>query len=184
MLLYKLLDDYEGLMLIGSSSTFQLIRQIALDVDSRTPLLDNKEDGTPLSVLAYEARKTYEHKREVIPPPEGCLNCDTSYGVKIVWPILLAQTRLLRMSLAYIDHGKRHQAITYALEAAVEDGLKEAFQDEAHNIIYRLDSLTTGQELDALLDTASLFLSWNKQQRKQKLVELFIPGWMTDSNHF
>ena len=37
------------------------------------------------------------------------------YGVQILWPVLLLQQRLLRASLAYIDHGRRHQAIISTL---------------------------------------------------------------------
>ena len=176
MLHYKLLDDCRGLMLIGDDSALSLLHEIAMDVDRRTPLLHNKDDGTPLSVLAYEVRKAYEHKREVIPQPVELPHLGMLFGVEIIWTTLLAQQRLLRMSLAYIDHSKRHQAITYALEAVVEDGLKEAFGDDAQAIISRLDCMLA-PELDALLESGERFLAWDGPQRKQHLIDLLAPQW-------
>lgn len=178
MLLYRLLDDCKGLMLIGDHSSLSLLHEIALDVDRRTPLLHNKDDGTPLSALAYEARKAYEHQREVIPAPIELPRLGTLCGVEMIWPTLLAQQKLLRMSLAYIDHGKRHQAITYALEAAVEDGLKDALGDDAQVIIRQLDCMLA-TELDALLESSERFLAWDGPQRKRHLIDLLAPKWLT-----
>lgn len=177
MLTHQLLDDCKGLLLIGDHSSLSLLHEIALDVDRRTPLLNNQDDGTPLSVLAHAARKAYEHKREVIQPPAEFPHIGALFGVEIVWPALLAQQRLLRLSLAYIDHGKRHQAITYALEAVVEDGLKEAFGDEAQTILNQVDRMLE-DELDALIDGNEKFLSWDAVQRKRHLVDLLAPNWL------
>ncbi len=182
MLLYRLLDGHKGLLLMGDHTTMAMLREIALDVDLRTPLLQNKDDGTPLSALAYEARKAYEHKREVIHAPEELPNQGPLCGVEMFWPSLLAQQRLLRMSLAYIDHGKRHQAITYALEAVVEDGLKDAFGDDAQSILRQVDSLLA-PELDALLDKCECFLSWSATQRRQQLMNLLAPQWLINTDH-
>jgi hypothetical protein len=177
MLSYRLLDDCEGLMLIGDYSSLALLHEIAMDVDRRTPLLHNKDDGTALSALAYDIRKAYEHKREVISPPEDFSHMGTLYGVGIIWPSLLAQQRLLRMSLSYIDHGKRHQAITYALEAVVEDGLKEAFGDAAQNIMEQLDAMPP-TDLVGMEDSFERFLAWDAAQRKRHLIDLLVPAWI------
>jgi hypothetical protein len=177
MLSYQLLDDCEGLMLIGDHSSMALLREIALDVDRRSPLSCNKVDGTALSSLAYDVRKAYEHQREVFPPPQGFEHTGVMCGVGIIWPALLAQQRLLRMSLGYIDHGKRHQAITYALEAVVEDGLKEAFGDDASSIMKQLDVMLP-DELDGLVDHGEKFLAWDAVQRKRHLIDLLVPGWI------
>lgn len=177
MLTYELLDDCEGLILIGDHSSLSLLHEIAMDVDRRTPLLENKDDGTPLSVLAYDVRKAYEHKREVIPPPADFPQVGTLCGVEVIWPTLLAQQRLLRLSLAYVDHGKRHQAIAYALEAVVEDGLREAYEDDAQDILYQLNCMLPS-ELDGLLEGGEKFLSWDASQRRRHLIDLFAPKWL------
>ena len=181
MLTYRLLDDCEGLMLIGDHSTLSLLREVALDVDRRTPLLQNKDDGTPLSVLAYDARKAYEHKREVIPPPEEFPQMGTLCGVEIIWPALLAQQRLLRLSLAYIDHGKHHQAIAYALEAVVEDGLKEAYGEDAQDILHQVNCMLPN-ELDGLLEGNERFLGWDEPQRRRHLIDLLAPRWPDEAD--
>src|SRR3546814_8328701 len=59
----------------------------------------------------------------------------TRYGVQILWPVLLVQHRMLRVSLGYLDHAKRHQAITYALEAVIEEGLREDFGSQGQAVI-------------------------------------------------
>lgn len=47
------------------------------------------------------------------------------YGVLILWPVLWLQHRLLRRSLAFLDDRAKSQAITYALEAVIDDALRE-----------------------------------------------------------
>ena len=111
--------------------------------------------------------------------PEELPNQGPLCGVEMFWPSLLAQQRLLRMSLAYIDHGKRHQAIAYALEAVVEDGLKDAFGDEAQDIIRQVDGMFA-PELDALIDGCEQFLSCDASQRKRQLMDLLAPQWLAN----
>lgn len=47
------------------------------------------------------------------------------YGVRILWPVLWLQHRLLKRSLAFLDDRAKSQAITYALEAVIDDALRE-----------------------------------------------------------
>lgn len=47
------------------------------------------------------------------------------YGVRILWPVLWLQHRLLRRSLAFLDDRAKSQATTYALEAVIDDALRE-----------------------------------------------------------
>lgn len=177
MLFYQLLDDCEGLVLMGDYSSLKCLHAVLLDVESRTPLLRHKEDGTALSSLAYEVRKAYEQMRERIQPPELLPERGVLFGVGEHWLVLLAASRLLRISLGYIDHDKRTQAITYALEAVLEDGMKEAFGDDAHGIKAHLEAMSP-DELNGLGLHVEQFLAWNAEQRKRYLGSLLAPSWV------
>ena len=80
-------------------------------------------------------RKAYERQREVIRPPKHFKEIDVRYGVQILWPVLMLQHRLLRQSLAFLNHTAKTQAITYVLEAVIEDGLRDDFGTQAAHII-------------------------------------------------
>lgn len=77
--------------------------------------------------LAYDARKAYERQRDMVEPPEHSEEIGIRYGVRILWPVLLLQHRMLRSSLAYLNHTAKTQAIAYALEAIIEEALLEDF---------------------------------------------------------
>lgn len=85
--------------------------------------------------LAYDARKAYEQQREVLQPPQHCEAMGVRYGVKILWPVLLLQHRMLRLSLAFLSHSAKTQAIAYALEAIIEEALREGFGAQAGSVI-------------------------------------------------
>lgn len=53
------------------------------------------------------------------------------YGVRILWPVLWLQHRLLRRSLAFLDDRAKSQAITYALDAVIDDALREDLGTQA-----------------------------------------------------
>ncbi|WP_041694721.1 MULTISPECIES: hypothetical protein [Rhizobium/Agrobacterium group] len=53
------------------------------------------------------------------------------YGVLILWPVLWLQRRLLRRSLAFLDDRAKSQTITYALDAVIDDALREDLGTQA-----------------------------------------------------
>ena len=90
------------------------------------------------------------------------------------WPVLLPQQRMLRESLAWIDHGKKYQAITYALEAVIEEALREDFGSREPAVTeawQRLDPAHPGF-FERLHTRGALFCSWTKSQRRQLLPSL------------
>jgi hypothetical protein len=98
----------------------------------------------------------------------------TRYGTQILWPVILVQQRVLRGSLAYLDHSRKHQAITYALEAVVEDALTEDFGRQGAAAVerwQRLDLLDRDL-LDKLYSRGAIFCSWTKAERKRRFLDL------------
>lgn len=168
MLSHQLLKNHAGLLLVGDYDSLHCLNEVIHDVNDRSPLIAEK-DG-PFLGLAYDVRKAYEQEREILAPPPDMAAMGPRYGVQILWPVLLLQQRLLRVSLAYIDHGRRHQAITYALEAVIEDGLREDFPAEGDRLVSLWQHLDPAfPSVFAKLDSAgALFLSWTKAERKRR----------------
>lgn len=183
MLSNQLLKNHAGLLLVGDYDSLQCLHEVIHDVNDRSPLI-TAEDGSFLG-LAYDVRKAFEQEREILNPPPGMAAMGPRYGVQILWPVLLLQQRMLRASLAYIDHGRRHQAITYALEAVIEDGLREDFPADGDRLVSLWQHLDPAfPSVFAELDSAgALFLLWSKAERKRRfgaLLESLDP--MYDSN--
>ena len=172
MLSYKLLKNRAGLLLIGDYTSLQCLHEVVHDINERSPLIADKE-GAFLG-LAYEVRKAFERQRQVLKPAKGYEEMGVRYGAELLWPVLLLQQRLLRQSLGYVDHGKGHQAMAYALEAVIEDGLKEDFGIAGESVIARWQriDMTHPDVLPKLDSRGGIFCSWTKAQRTKRFVEL------------
>lgn len=174
MLSYQLLNNHAGLLLVGDYTSLRWLHEVVHDVNKRSPLI--KEEDGPFLGLAYDVRKAYEQQREILPPPQGYEEMGARYGVKILWPVLLLQQRMLRVLLGYLDHSKRHQAITYALEAVIEEGLQEDFGPDGQTMIdlwQRLDPAHPGA-FDKLDSRGAIFCSWTKAERKRCFAALLV----------
>ena len=125
MLKYALLKNHAGILLQGDFETLESLHGTIHDVNERSPLIRNKE-GAFLG-LAYDIRKAFEGQRKKLKPPEWRPEIGPRFGVEILWPVLLIQSRMLRASMAYIDTGKCAQANAYALENVIEWALKSDF---------------------------------------------------------
>lgn len=172
MLSYQLLKNRAGLLLVGDYTSLQGLHEVVHDINERSPLITDKE-GAFLG-LAYDVRKAYERQRQVLKPAKGFAEIGVRYGVEILWPVLLVQQRMLRQSLGYMDHGKGHQAMAYALEAVIEEGLKEDFGGESARIIalwQRID-MTHPDVLPKLDSRGAIFCSWTKAERTKRFADL------------
>lgn len=159
-------------MLIGDHTSLRWLHEVVHDINDRSPLVRDKE-GMFLA-LAYDVRKAYERQREILEPSEHCEETGSQYGVRILWPVLLLQQRMLRSSLAYVDHTAKSQAITYALEAIIEEALHEDFQAQGKDVIagwQRIDPAHRGV-FDLLQSRGGIFCSWSKAERQRKFLQL------------
>ena len=73
--------------------------------------------------FAYDLRKAYEGKREVVERGFDFLDKATYRGVPIYWPYYLAYLRLLRQCAARTNTLRWHQGVLYQLEGLVEQAL-------------------------------------------------------------
>lgn len=107
LLSYRLLKNHAGILLIGDYTSLRWLHEVVHDVNERSPLVRDKE-GMFLG-LAYDVRKAYERQREIIQPPAHHQEMGVRYGVQILWPVLLLQHRMLRLSLAFLTIRARHR---------------------------------------------------------------------------
>lgn len=73
-----------------------------------------------------------------------------------------------------MDHSRKHQAITYALEAVIEAALRQDFGLQGETAIalwQRLDPSFPGV-FEKLNSRGALFSSWNKTKRKKYFLNL------------
>jgi hypothetical protein len=173
VLAYRLLKNHAGILLMGDYASLRELHEIVHDVNERSPLI--REDDGPFLGLAYDVRKAYEQQREILRPPEGYEEIGVRYGVEILWPVLLVQQRMLRVSLGYLDHSRRHQAITYALEAAIEAGLREDFGAQGQTMVDHWLRLDPTPDIFEKLDSrGAMFCSWSKAERERRFASLLL----------
>ncbi|GEC33921.1 hypothetical protein N181_29300 [Sinorhizobium fredii USDA 205] len=172
MLSYHLLKNHAGVLLIGDYTSLRWLHEVVHDVNERSPLVTDKE-GMFLS-LAYDVRKAYEQQREVLQPPQHYEEMGVRFGVKILWPVLLLQHRLLRLSLAFLNHSAKTQAIAYALEAIIDEALREDFGAQAERAVALWQRLNPAQPsvFEMLQSRGAIFCSWTKSQRKANFLQL------------
>ena len=172
MLSYSLLKNHAGILLVGDYTSLVALHEVVHDVNERSPIVKDKE-GSFLG-LAYDVRKAYERQREVIQPPKHIEEIGVRYGVQILWPVLMLQQRLLRQSLAFLNHTAKTQTIAYALEAVIEDALREDFGAQAGHIIDLWQRLDPAQSevFDMIDSRGAIFCSWTKAQRKAGFAQL------------
>lgn len=98
----------------------------------------------------------------------------TRYGVALLWPQILVHARILRVSLAYMDHGPSHQALTYALEAVLHDAIDDVIASDAGSIKdawQMIDPVVPTTE-EWLESRSAAFYSWAGDRRKASLAGL------------
>lgn len=172
MLSYSLLKNHAGILLASDYNSLKALHEVVHEVNERSPLWKDKE-GMFLG-LAYDVRKAYEGQRKTIQPPEHFPEIGPNFGVEVLWPVILVQSRMLRASLAFIDSTKRHQAIAYNLEAVIEDALREAFGPNAPVLIEQWERINPCHPWpEAKLGSrAAAYCSMTKAERREHLVDL------------
>lgn len=172
MLTYELLKNHTGILLCGDYHTLQTLHKVVHEINDLSPIIRDKE-GSFLA-LAYDARKAYEGQRRVIKPPKHYAEIGIRYGVEILWPVLLAQARMLRASLACFDSTKLQQSMAYALESVIEEAIDNDFGKDGRLIRERWMRIDPSvQDLEHKMDTRGIqFSAWTKAQRKTRFAGL------------
>ena len=173
MLTYTLLKNHAGVLVTGDYQTLKSLHEVIHDVNERSPLVKYKE-GSFLG-LAYDLRKAFDGKRRSLKAPEGYPEIGPRFGVEVLWPVLLWQSRVLRTSMAFIDTTKHMQAHAYALEAIIEAALRDDFGgDIGANVITEWERIDPNHpHSEAVLSgRGAVFCSWSKAKRKSGIAGL------------
>ena len=172
MLNFGLSKSSAGITLIGDYLTLRDLHQVIHDVNEQATVIADKE-GLFIA-LAYDIRKAYEGHREIIEPPKQRPEIGRRFGVRILWPVLICQTSLLRGALAFMPSNRIHQAYAYLLEDIVDGALKADFADNAGEITNAMARLTLlcNSNLKKLDARGAIFCSWTKKERKLRLASL------------
>ena len=172
MLSYSLLKNHAGIVLSGDFNSLKALHEVIHQVNDKSPIIKDKE-GTFLG-LAYDVRKAYEQQRKIIKPPEHYPEIGTRFGVEVLWPVILVQSRMLRASMAFIETTKWHQTMAYCLEAVLESALKDDFNAHSsvlHDRWMRINPAHPWSE-EKLDSRGAIFCSWTKAQRRKHLAGL------------
>lgn len=166
---YKPLKNYAGVMLIGDYLTLKSLHAVLHEINEGCPIIKRK-DGFFMA-LAYDVRKALEGQRAKIKPPQGYPEIGPRFGVEILWPVLLLQTRMMRVYMGYMDTSKIQQAHAFSLEALVESAIEEVFPAEALDLIdgwNRIDPSHPWAE-EKINSRGAIFSSWGKAERRKGL---------------
>lgn len=116
--------------------------------------------------------KAFEMQREILEPPPHYDEIGRRFGVKMLWPVLLVQVRVLREAMAFCPTDERDQGMVFLLEHATVAGLDDDFGDP--NLVERWRRLTCNPPsiLESVETRSGLFLQWSKAQRRTGLAQL------------
>lgn len=171
MLFYELMKNHAGIKLFGNYATLRALHDVCHDVIQQAPLSGGNSET--LLGLAYDVRKAYEGARIVEKPSEHSPEYGPTFGVEIIWPVILVQSSLLRFSTAYMPSNKRHQGLLFILESVIESAVKADFGLEAAAVIHHWARLPVQEGLSHKLDSrGGIFCSWTKTQRRKRLSNL------------
>ena len=187
MLEYKLTPHHAGIALWGDGAALSRLHEFVHHVVAESPYIEDKE-GFVLG-LAYDVRKAFQGQRSqdyrAFLADDRC----HTYGVEILWPVLLVQVGVLRQAMAFIPTNKLDQAIMFELEHIVESAVRAAMPVTADEVIHRIRCIGSASymHLDSVLDSrCRYFIELPTKQRPKvlpKLMETFDPmyGFLADS---
>lgn len=111
-----------GVTIWGDHQDFEAVRDVIYELLENSPFNEDVRDT--VRALSYDLRKADEE------PGSEHFELDAPRyakykGVKVLWPVLLFQVKVLREAAKYQPTTKQHQAILYLLESQVESALME-----------------------------------------------------------
>lgn len=171
MLTYSPMKNLAGIRLSGDYTTLRSLHETIHRVAN-----EEREcpDADILMALAYDIRKAHDGQRDVLPAPQHYPEIGIRYGVKIIWPMLLLQSRQLRTGLAYGPSNSADQAMTYALEAVIEAALKAEFGSQSDAVLQAWQGINPMHPgvVSRHESLGAMFCRWTKAERRKRIVEM------------
>lgn len=172
MLTFELIGNCAGVILFNDYLSLRQMHRIVHDVNERSTNIRDKEGF--FVGFAYDLRKAYEGQRRNTEPDKAQPYLGPRFGVEILWPVLLVQSRQLRDSLSFIDHTKEHQAMAWELESVIEQAIETEFENQAAEIKTEWERLSTNQAFveENAMTRAAQFAAWGNVERREGLAGL------------
>lgn len=168
MLSYTPMKKLAGIRLEGDYHTLRMLHDTIHEMtqDDRQPYAD----ADVLIALAYDVRKAYERQRDVIEPNVHYPEMGVRYGVDVIWPMLLLQSRQIREALAWGPSLSRQQACAYALEHVIEQAIKSEFGRTADLVMaaWRRIDPRSPDVVERHDPIGAMFSSWTKTERAKR----------------
>jgi len=180
MLEFELTRHHTGLILWGDYWSLERLHGLIHEIVAESPIIEDKE-GLVLG-LAYDVRKAFEGQRRQAKRKHHTDTCKT-YGVEILWPVILVQVGLLRQAMAFVPTSRLDQAIMYELEHIVESATRAAMPVTADDVLERMRRLGSAPyaHLDSVLNTrCRYFIELPAGERLSvlpKLMDTFEPAY-------
>ena len=172
MLSYSKLKNHAGMMLVGDYETLRALHEVIHKVVLASVLLEATRHGEFMLGLAYDVRKAFESQREIIEPPQHHGEIGRRYGVKVLWPVLLVQVRLLREAMGFCPTDERDQGLAFLLESAALTGLADDIGDSDVVDQWRRLSCNPASMTDRVESRTGVFLEWSKPERRKGLGQI------------
>ncbi|EGC7113125.1 hypothetical protein H9T43_002302 [Salmonella enterica] len=173
MLRYELTPNNAGFVLWGDSEALGELHQLIHYIVDESPLVRVK-DGFMLS-LAYDIRKAREGYRQVEQYQHEYHDTYKLYGVKLLWPLVLIQSSILRNAMGYIPTDKNQLSVMYGFEYLLELALKESNPIISDDIM-QIARYTSGSDFNFIEDNIDsrccYFINLSPAQRKKQLASI------------
>lgn len=169
MLTYQLLKNNAGVMLVGDYLTLKSFHAVIHEINDNCPIIKDKE-GFFLGA-AYEIRKAFDGLRAEIKPPEHYPEIGPRFGAKILWPVLLLHSRMMRVYMGFMPTTSNQQAHVYAYESVIEEAIGTAFPAESRDLVdawMRINPAHPWAE-NKIDSRGAIFCSWGKSERRKML---------------
>lgn len=181
MLSFKLTPHHTGFALWGDYATLHRLHAFVHEVVAESSIIEDEESF--VLGLAYDVRKAFEGQRSESYTDQGRDQCRT-FGVEILWPVVLVQVAMLRHAMAFMQTSRLDQATMFELEHVVESAVRSATPGTADAIIHQMRQIGAMpyQHIETLLDSRCRYFIERPATKRlavlSKLMESFDPMYL------
>ena len=173
MFRFDLTPNNAGIVFWGDKASLNELYECIHYIVDESPLIKNKE-GFMLA-LAYDIRKAREGQRRTEEYLYDYSEAYQLYGVELLWPLVLLQASMLRISMSYIETDKLKLSVMYAFEFIIESALKQFSPDRFEDVI-RSAKNASNSDFDWIEDSIDsrccYFINQSPENRKQQLNQI------------
>lgn len=170
MFRFDLTPNNAGIVFWGDKASLNELYECIHYIVDESPLIKNKEGF--ILALAYDIRKAREGQRRTEEYLYDFSETYQLYGVELLWPLVLLQAAMLRISMSYIETDKSKLSVMYAFEFIIESALKQFSPDRFEEVI-RSAKNASNSDFDWIEDSIDsrccYFINQSSENRKEQL---------------